>query len=95
VLSSKPPARSHPMLVKALLSTCQDMGIPYRLLPSGAGHDAMCLAHIAPQAMLFVPSRGGISHSPDEYTEPEHCVIGARVLLEALLRIDSQLDPEA
>jgi len=94
VLSSKAPAHSDPLLVETLVCTCEEMGTPYRLMPSGAGHDAMCIAHIAPQAMLFVPSRGGISHSPEEYTEPEHCVMGARVLLEALLRIDSLLDPE-
>ncbi|HUS69948.1 MAG TPA: Zn-dependent hydrolase [Anaerolineae bacterium] len=94
VLSAKPPARSDPLLVDILSSTCEELGVPYRRLPSGAGHDAMCMAHIAPQAMLFVPSRGGMSHSPEEFTKPEHCVIGARVLLEALLKIDSQLDME-
>jgi N-carbamoyl-L-amino-acid hydrolase len=49
------------------------------------------MAAIAPQAMLFVPSRGGLSHSPQEFTEPEQCVIGARVLLAALLRLDTML----
>ena len=63
-------------------------------MPSGAGHDAQCMAHIAPQAMLFVPSRGGISHSPDEYTDPEACVTGAKVLLNALLKIDTVLHKE-
>jgi N-carbamoyl-L-amino-acid hydrolase len=60
-------------------------------MSSGAGHDAMCIAAIAPQAMLFVPSREGISHSPDEYTDPESCVAGARVLLAALLKVDLRL----
>jgi acetylornithine deacetylase/succinyl-diaminopimelate desuccinylase-like protein len=55
----------------------------------------MCIASIAPQAMLFVPSRGGVSHSPDEYTDPESCVAGARVLLAALLMLDASLDAEA
>jgi hydantoinase/carbamoylase family amidase len=53
-------------------------------LASGAGHDAMVLARHVPAAMLFVPSRGGVSHSPDEYTTPEHCELGARVLARAL-----------
>jgi N-carbamoyl-L-amino-acid hydrolase len=94
-LSAKPPARSDPLILDILSAACKDLDVPYQLLPSGAGHDAMCLAHLAPQAMLFVPSRGGISHSPDEYTEPEHCITGARVLLEALIQIDAQLDAEA
>lgn len=53
-------------------------------LTSGAGHDAMVLAHHVPAAMLFVPSRGGVSHSPEEYTTPDHCELGARVLAGAL-----------
>jgi allantoate deiminase len=53
-------------------------------IPSGAGHDAMILARHVPAAMLFVPSRGGISHSPDEYTPPEQCEAGARILARAL-----------
>jgi N-carbamoyl-L-amino-acid hydrolase len=61
-------------------------------MPSGAGHDAMNMADLAPMAMLFVPSRGGISHSPDEYTAPEDCVNGARVLLATLLALDEKLD---
>jgi N-carbamoyl-L-amino-acid hydrolase len=61
-------------------------------MASGAGHDAISMADLGPQAMLFVPSRGGVSHSPDEFTEAEHCVAGARVLLAALLKLDEALD---
>ena len=53
-------------------------------LPSGAGHDAMALGRHVPTAMLFVPSRGGISHSPEEHTSAEHCDLGADVLARAL-----------
>lgn len=84
----KPPVESDPRLLTALTSACEELGLPYRRMPSGAGHDAMCIAAIAPQAMLFVPSRGGISHSPQEFTSPEHCTNGARVLLAALLKLD-------
>jgi N-carbamoyl-L-amino-acid hydrolase len=94
-LSRKPPTRSDPLLVDILASTCQEMGLPYQHLPSGAGHDAMCMAHLAPQAMLFVPSRGGISHSPEEYTDPESCVTGAQVLLNSLVKADTVLDDSA
>jgi hydantoinase/carbamoylase family amidase len=53
-------------------------------MPSGAGHDAMVLARHVPAAMLFVPSRGGVSHSPAEFTAPEQCELGARVLARAV-----------
>jgi N-carbamoyl-L-amino-acid hydrolase len=92
--SAKPPAMSDPRLVAVLTEACDELGLPFRLMSSGAGHDAMCIAHIAPQAMLFVPSRDGISHSPEEYTDPESCVAGVRVLLTALLKLDAILDPE-
>jgi N-carbamoyl-L-amino-acid hydrolase len=91
--SAKPPAMSDPRLVAVLTEACDELGLPFQLMSSGAGHDAMCIAHIAPQAMLFVPSRDGISHSPEEYTDPESCVAGARVLLAALLKLDAILDP--
>ena len=53
-------------------------------LPSRAAHDAMVLAQHVPAAMLFVPSRGGMSHSPDEFTDPSQVELGMRVLAEAL-----------
>jgi beta-ureidopropionase / N-carbamoyl-L-amino-acid hydrolase len=57
-------------------------------MPSGAGHDAQMLARIAPMGMIFVPSIGGVSHSPDERTSWEDCTRGADVLLQAVLAID-------
>jgi N-carbamoyl-L-amino-acid hydrolase len=59
-------------------------------MPSGAGHDAQELARIGPMGMIFVPSAGGISHSPLEYTEPEDVVNGANVLLQTVLRLDQE-----
>jgi N-carbamoyl-L-amino-acid hydrolase len=88
----KAPVTSDPRLVEALITACKQLNLPFQRMPSGAGHDAMCVATMAPQAMLFVPSRGGVSHSPDEYTAPEDCVTGARVLLNALLELDATLD---
>jgi N-carbamoyl-L-amino-acid hydrolase len=57
-------------------------------LPSGAGHDAQFLAKIAPMGMIFVPSVGGISHSPREFTRWSDCANGANVLLQTILRVD-------
>jgi len=59
-------------------------------MPSGAGHDAQQVAHFAPIGMIFVPSRGGISHSPREYTPPEDVARGAEVLYRTLLLLDDR-----
>jgi hydantoinase/carbamoylase family amidase len=80
----KPPVALDQGLQDELVAAADSEGASYRRMPSGAGHDAMVLAHHVPAAMLFVPSRGGISHSPDEYTPPEQCELGARVLARAV-----------
>lgn len=91
-ISSKPPVMSDARVLDALAEASQELGLPSMKMPSGAGHDAMLMAELAPEAMLFVPSHNGVSHSPDEYTEPEQCVNGARVLLSALLKLDALFD---
>lgn len=91
-ISAKEPVVSDPAVVAAVETACRDLGLAYRRMPSGAGHDAMCMAAITRQGMIFVPSRRGISHSPEEYTAPEDCVTGARVLLGTLLALDAALD---
>jgi len=58
-------------------------------MPSGAGHDAQMMAQLAPMGMIFVPSIGGISHSPKELTRWEDCANGANVLLQAVLALDA------
>lgn len=82
------PAPLHPQMRDAVRQAATDLG--YRLLdmPSGAGHDAQHLAHICPTGMIFVPSRGGISHSPEEFTSEADCIRGANVLLNAILLAD-------
>jgi hydantoinase/carbamoylase family amidase len=73
-----------PELVDVLEQAAAAEGATSRRMPSGAGHDAMEVGRHVPAGMLFVPSRKGISHSPEEFTEPEHCELGARVLARAL-----------
>ena len=60
-----------------------------RRLPSGAVHDAQMMAQLSPMGMIFVPSIGGVSHSPKEQTNWEHCAQGADVLLGTVLDIDA------
>jgi acetylornithine deacetylase/succinyl-diaminopimelate desuccinylase-like protein len=76
----KQPVALDPELQDRLEEAAREEGATTLRLASGAGHDAMVLAHHVPAAMLFVPSRGGLSHTPDEYSSPEHCELGARVL---------------
>lgn len=90
-VSNKPPVQSDPRLLSAIAAACADLALPTLTMPSGAGHDAMNMAALCPMAMIFVPSRAGVSHSPDEYTAPEDCVNGARVLLSTLLKVDQAL----
>jgi allantoate deiminase len=83
----KQPIPLDPGLQDVLAGAAEAEGASFRRMPSGAGHDAMVLAKHVPAAMLFVPSRAGISHSPDEYTTPEHCALGARVLARAVTQL--------
>ena len=59
-------------------------------LPSGAGHDAQQIARLCPMGMIFVPSVGGISHSPRELTTWDDCARGANVLLGTVLELDAR-----
>ncbi|MGB9867910.1 MAG: Zn-dependent hydrolase [Bacillota bacterium] len=63
------------------------LGLRYMHINSGAGHDAMVMAKIAPIGVVFVPSAGGKSHSPEELTDYNHIAAGARVLMEAVLEL--------
>ncbi|MFE0019380.1 Zn-dependent hydrolase [Amycolatopsis sp. NPDC059021] len=80
------PVRTAPPLRAAIEAAAADLALPAMAMPSGAGHDAQLIAAVAPVGMIFVPSRGGISHAPEEYTAPTHLVAGANVLLHAALR---------
>jgi N-carbamoyl-L-amino-acid hydrolase len=76
--------------VRALIAAAaKDQGFTTKSLPSGAGHDAQNLAWICPMGMIFVPSVGGISHSPKEFTRAADITNGANVLLDVVLRLDA------
>lgn len=84
------PVQFHPMVVEAVEGAAQRLKLESRRMVSGAGHDAQLMAHKYPSAMIFVPSREGISHSPKEYTSPEDLERGANVLLNAVMKLASQ-----
>lgn len=81
-------ALAHPEIQHAIEAAADGLGFAHRRLPSGAGHDAQMMARIGPMGMIFVPSIGGISHSPRERTRWEDCAGGASVLLETVLAVD-------
>lgn len=74
-------------IVEMIETSASARGLKSRRMTSGAGHDAQMIARIAPAAMIFVPSRDGISHNPREHTVPADLVAGANVLLDVVSKI--------
>lgn len=83
------PAIAHSTVMDAIQTAAREINLAYKIMPSGAGHDAQMIARIAPMGMIFVPSAGGVSHSDKEFTSLEDCSNGANVLLRSILTIDS------
>lgn len=83
-LSEEAPVTLDAGMVERLCQACEQKGIPYLRTVSRAGHDAMYVARIAPTAMLFVPSKDGLSHNPAEFTSLEEIALGTEVLAEAV-----------
>lgn len=87
VTDQYPGAVADPRLRAAISAAADDLGLARAYLPSGAGHDAQIIASTAPIGMLFVPSRDGLSHVPEESTDDDDLVAGARVLLRTAVRV--------
>jgi N-carbamoyl-L-amino-acid hydrolase len=89
-MSRNPPAVAASEMQTTIERAARALGLESARLPSGAGHDAQMMAQLAPMGMIFVPSVGGISHSPKELTRWDDCTRGADVLLAAVLAADRQ-----
>jgi N-carbamoyl-L-amino-acid hydrolase len=76
-----------PRVQAAVEAAAADLGLAARRMPSGAGHDAQIMAAVTDAGMIFVPSQGGRSHRPDEWSDWESIERGANVLLGTLLRL--------
>ncbi|GBU10777.1 allantoate amidohydrolase [Erysipelotrichaceae bacterium] len=74
-------------LIETLTLICEKKQIPYKKMPSSAGHDSQIIAPYIPTAMIFVPSIKGISHSPKEATHIKDLVVGVEVLMELLYEL--------
>ncbi|MXQ10430.1 Zn-dependent hydrolase [Microvirga makkahensis] len=77
-------------IVELVEDAARNRGLASRRMTSGAGHDAQMIARIAPSAMIFVPSTGGISHNPREHTPDAALVAGANVLLDVVTRLAAE-----
>ncbi|WP_421926044.1 Zn-dependent hydrolase [Neoaquamicrobium sediminum] len=85
-------SRIEPVMLDAglaglLRKEAEALALPSVVMPSGAGHDAQTMQALAPAGLIFVPSRGGVSHAPDEWTDWEAAVAGARLMLAAAVRL--------
>lgn len=78
-------ALASPEIQQSIEAACARLGLQSTRLPSGAGHDAQMMARLGPMGMIFVPSVGGISHAPQEFSRWEDCANGANVLLETVM----------
>jgi N-carbamoyl-L-amino-acid hydrolase len=83
------PATATPAVQEAIERAARSLALPAMRLPSGAGHDAQMMARLGPMGMIFVPSAGGISHSPREWTTWDDCARGADVLLRTIVQMDA------
>ena len=85
---ASPPAPTNEQMRRIIAAAADDLGLSFKFMPSGAGHDAQDMTRIAPTGMIFVPSVKGISHSPKEFTSAQDMANGASVLLRTVLEID-------
>jgi hydantoinase/carbamoylase family amidase len=76
-----------PEIAERIARACDEVGASYQYMASGGGHDTMMMARRFPAGMLFVPSVGGISHAPEEYSRTEDLKVGAKVLCRTLCEL--------
>ncbi|MHA6258959.1 M20 family metallo-hydrolase [Sporosarcina sp. CAU 1771] len=85
-ISDEEPLRINQSIVKSLQETCEQKNVNYKLMPSGAGHDAMNMAKLCPVGMLFIPSENGLSHNPEEYSTLQEIATGIDLLEIEILK---------
>lgn len=79
-------------LVGFVKESCEELGVKHQYIHSGAGHDAQFVSYIIPTTMIFVQSKKGLSHCEEEYSDPKHCMLGASVMLNAVLKADKHYE---
>ena len=76
------------IIQKIIKDQAVELNLKTKLMPSGAGHDAQEMIHVAPTGMIFIPSKNGISHSPEEFSSINDMKNGTQLLLRTILKID-------
>jgi hydantoinase/carbamoylase family amidase len=84
------PTPCHPDIIAAFRRQARALGLDAPVMPSGAGHDAQVMASLTRAGMIFVPSRQGVSHAPEEYTERTHIETGCNLLLRTMLDVSER-----
>jgi N-carbamoyl-L-amino-acid hydrolase len=92
VLSDGLPAQLDTAMQTAIHKAASGLGFSAIDIASGAGHDAAFLAAICPSAMIFIPCLRGLSHTPDEWAEPDQVAAGTAVMVETVRELDGMLD---
>lgn len=86
----QPPTYCDNRLQQLTEQSMKDLGITGRRMYSGAGHDMINMAFAMPSALIFIPSKAGISHHIKEYSSPEDMAAGADVLLQNIIKLDEE-----
>jgi N-carbamoyl-L-amino-acid hydrolase len=81
------PVRMSESIVRTVETSAAKLDAPSKRMVSGAGHDTQNMASICNIGMIFVPSKGGVSHAPEEYTSPGDLTTGADVLLSTIVEL--------
>ncbi|WP_306233250.1 hydantoinase/carbamoylase family amidase [Agrococcus beijingensis] len=87
-LTDQDAVPTSPAIRDLIAKSADRLGYSWKAVPSGAGHDAAHLAHLGPMAMIFIPSVGGRSHAPEEFTPTDDIVRGVDVLIDVLTQLD-------
>lgn len=91
ILQREPSSPCADDIQEMIMASCEELRIQTMKLPSGAGHDAMQMINLCPIGMIFIRSKKGISHHPDEYSTPDDCALGANVLYQTVLKIAEKI----
>ena len=89
-LTDETPVKLKDEVIHFLDDICKEKKYSYMQMPSGAGHDAMHWAHVAPTGMIFIPCKAGISHNPAERAEMKDIIAGTDLLYTAIYRVASK-----
>ncbi len=90
IWQSSPLVYFDQQIIDKLAGVCEVSGIPYLKIMSGAGHDATHISEIAPTGMIFIPSKDGKSHCPEEWSDYAHIALGVEVLANTIISTDNE-----